>query len=153
VDKISFHKKVVIVLISVLLVVLASAFFVNRAIQNIVHEVSEASKPDQRLVLLKGMMYDIADAENSVKSYSLTKNESYLDDYNLEINEVNYKLLQLQEIGDEGSDLANNLPKIDSLVNEKFNVLDELLLVQSKRSADVILQKVLEKVDGINEKQ
>ena len=152
-DKISFHKKVVIVLISVLLVVLASAFFVNRAIQNIVHEVSEASKPDQRLVLLKGMMYDIADAENSVKSYSLTKNESYLDDYNLEINEVNYKLLQLQEIGDEGSDLANNLPKIDSLVNEKFNVLDELLLVQSKRSADVILQKVLEKVDGINEKQ
>lgn len=148
--KIAFEKKVLVILLAVLFAVVAISFFVNNSLQTIVDKVSEESQLDDNVVLLKGMMVDISDAENSVKSYGLTMDANYLDDYNIQINEVNEKIVELNEIVEPGTDLDHDLPKIDSLVSAKFIVLDELLMVQSQRSADLILAKVLEKVGDVN---
>lgn len=138
-------------LVAVLFIAVLSAVFVNNSLQSIVDEISEESEIDENLVLLKGMMADISDAESSVKSYGLTKNEEYLDDYNLQLNAVNQKILELRQTVESGSELEKGLPKIDTLVNQKFEVLDELLVVQSQRSADLILDKVLAQVEDANE--
>lgn len=148
--KVAFEKKVLVILLAVLFAVISISFFVNNSLQSIVDKVSEDSQLDENVVLLKGMMVDISDAENSVKSYGLTKDGNYLDEYNLQINEVNKKILELGELVEPGTELDKDLPKIDSLVNAKFVILDELLLVQSQRSADLILNKVLEKVGSVN---
>ncbi len=149
--KIPFEKRVLIILILVLLVAIASALFVNNSLQNIVEEISEESEFDEDLVLLKGLMADISDAESSVKSFGLTKDEAYLDDYNEHLEDVDEKIFKLKEGVQAGTELENGLPQIDSLVSQKFLILDELLVVQSERSSDQILDKVLEKVEDINE--
>ncbi|MEO9546269.1 MAG: SpoIIE family protein phosphatase [Crocinitomicaceae bacterium] len=148
--QLTFQKKVLIMLVAVLFIAILSAVFVNNSLQSIVEEISEESEIDENLVLLKGMMADISDAESSVKSYGLTKNEDYLDDYNIQLNAVNQKILELRETVEPGSELEKGLPKIDSLVVTKFEILDELLVVQSQRSADLILDKVLAKVEDAN---
>ncbi|MFT4603057.1 MAG: CHASE3 domain sensor protein, partial [Arenicella sp.] len=150
-QKIAFEKKVVIILVAVLLVAISSALFVNNSLQKIVEEISEESDFDEDLVLLKGMMADISDAESNVKSFGLTRDESYLDDYNEQLAEVNQKIDDLKSTAKNGTELEKGLPKIDSLVQTKFEILDELLVVQSERSADQIMDKVLEKVEVVTE--
>jgi hypothetical protein len=74
-----------------------------------------------------------------------------LDDYNVQIDAVDKKISALRESVDSGSELEKGLPKIDALVKQKFEILDELLVVQSQRSAHLILDKVLAKVEDANE--
>ncbi|NOQ75555.1 MAG: SpoIIE family protein phosphatase [Crocinitomix sp.] len=149
-NKIAFDKKVLLILFAALFAVVSLSLFVNNSLQSIVDKVSEESKLDEKVVLLKGLMVNISDAENAVKSYSLTKDTTYLSDYNNQINSVDDKLFDLGALVEFGTIFEQNLPKIDSLVTKKFIILDELLMVQSQRSSDLILNKVLEKVEDVN---
>lgn len=148
--KVTFEKKVLLILFAVICAVVFASFFVNSSLQSIVNKVSEESKFDEKVVLLKEVMVTIADAENAVKSYGLTKDTSYLDSYNSQINEVDKRIVDLSRLAEAGTQFAQDLPKFDSLVNTKFTILDELLMVQSQRSADLILNKVFEKVESVN---
>lgn len=151
--RIAFSRKVQITLIAVLGVVVFSAFFVNYSIQSIVSEISSEAQPDQRLVLLKQVMYDISNAESSVKSFGLTQDENYLDRYNESFEHANQDVAYLYEAATEDDPFRNKIIRLDTLVNRKFNVLDELLIVQNLRNSDKLIEKVKDKVHDAGEVQ
>ncbi len=146
-----FGNKVLIILISALIVMVGSAFFVNNSIQSIIDEISEEAKPDERLILLKEVMFNISNAENSVKSYGITQDENYLNNYNITIKRVDSTISLLLEQAQNDKPFKTGVSRIQLLLKEKFDVLDNLLLVQSQQSVNLLIGKVQERVGDLNE--
>src|SRR5687768_1677950 len=88
----AFENRVWLLLIVILLVVTFSGFFVYRNLSDIVNDIVEEARPDETVILMKEMLYDISDAENSVKSYSLTHEAPYLDRFNATVTALDEKI-------------------------------------------------------------
>lgn len=143
---VKIKDRVIIVLISTLLVVISSAFLVNRTLQNIINNITEEAQPNARLVHLKSVLYIVTNAESQVKSYGITFDEDYLTRYNQSITRVDstLKLLYREAKGD--SAFVQEVKRIDSLSNKKFEILDELLIVTNEQSIRGVLEKVENRV-------
>lgn len=146
---IKIKDRVLIVLVTTVLVVVSSAFLVNRTLQDIVHNITEEAKPNSRLIHLKSVLYIVTNAESQVKSYGITFDEDYLTRYNKSITRVDstIKLLRREAKGD--SLFVTEVKRIDSLSNKKFEILDELLLVTNEQSIRGVLEKVQTRVGPI----
>lgn len=148
---IKVERKVFILLTAVIVFVILSAFYVNHSLQTIVDEISEDSPYTNNIILLKKLNNEIADAEKDVKSYGLTGNQNYLDSYNTFIDQVESDLDSLAASVSENQAWQKTVNTLDSLVQLKFNVLDELLVVQSESSTSKLIGKISETVDQSEE--
>lgn len=144
---IKVERKVFVLLTAVIIFVLASGYFVNNSLQSIVDELSEESPFSQNIIHLKELTNEIAEAEKDVKSYGLTNNYHYLDAYNHSITSINQTIDTLYENQSQNQEWLESVPKIDSLVQLKFSVLDELLFVQSQSSSAEIFTKITATLD------
>ena len=83
----------------------------------------------------------ISNADNHVKSYSLTKDEEQLQYFYQSIIDTEQKLYQLQEIKDKDSIFVSSLDSISKLITAKFNILDELAQQESGEVAEKALDQ------------
>ena len=146
---IPFERKVVGILIVVLIFVASSAVLVYVGLQRIISDVSEATRPDESLIVMKEMMYDISDAENSVKSYSLTKNSAYLNQFNEKTSSVKEKINELHEMAGTDQKRLDLIDSLDVLTDHKFSILEELLILQDKFKVDAVFDKVLANISNV----
>lgn len=149
--KLNFGNNILFTLTTALLIMIGSAVFVNYSIQSIVDDISEEAKPDKRLVLLKGVMYHITNAENNVKSYGLTLEDNYLYEYDNSIVAAEAGIDLLYNAANTDSAFRNGIISIDTLIHQKFNGLDELVRVQNEQSVNSLLSKIKETVEDIND--
>ncbi len=151
----SFEFKVLGLLFLILAIVAVTGILAYQRLNHIVDTISYESRPDAPLIIVKDILNDLSDAENSVKSYSLTKDDNYLALFYEKARQTDEKLDELQQLagGDE-----QTMPLIDSLENmveQKYNLLNELLTSQDKYRGRAALDKVLktmemqEKVDTL----
>ncbi len=143
-----FENKVWLILLVVLAFVLISGFFVYRSLTGIVNEITEEARPDETVMLMKEILYDLTDAENSVKSYSLTKEAPYLEAYNANFIQVEEKLDQLVKLTDTDTTLKRQVDSLDYLIAEKFIILEDLLLLSGQSRVSSALDKVSEKIEN-----
>jgi serine phosphatase RsbU (regulator of sigma subunit)/CHASE3 domain sensor protein len=143
-----FENKVWLILLVVLAFVLISGFFVYRSLTGIVNEITEEARPDETVMLMKEILYDLTDAENSVKSYSLTKEAPYLEAYNANFIQVEEKLDQLVKLTDTDTALKRQVDSLDYLIAEKFIILEDLLLLSGQSRVSSALDKVSEKIEN-----
>jgi serine phosphatase RsbU (regulator of sigma subunit)/CHASE3 domain sensor protein len=143
-----FENKVWLILLVVLAFVLISGFFVYRSLTGIVNEITEEARPDETVLLMKEILYDLTDAENSVKSYSLTKEAPYLEAYNTNFVHVEEKLAKLIKLTDADTSLKTQVDSLDYLISEKFVILEDLLLLSGQSRVSSALDKVSEKIES-----
>jgi len=147
----SFENRVWLLLIIVLFIVTVSGVFVYKSLSNIVNEITEEARPDATVILMKEMLYDISDAENSVKSYGLTKETPYLESFNEKSLAVQEKMQTLKELTIGTSETESNVDTLDKLIQKKFLILENLLIVQSQSRVDLALDNVLSKIESSQE--
>jgi serine phosphatase RsbU (regulator of sigma subunit)/CHASE3 domain sensor protein len=148
-----FENKVIGLLLLVLLFVASSAVLVYLNLRIIINDITEEARPDETLIILKEMMYDISDAENSVKSYGLTKNPDYLDLFDKKTTEVDSKIQQLRELTQENEKHSDYVDSLDYLTKNQFVLLEDLLILENQIRMDLVIEKVIENVENAGEKQ
>ncbi|WP_066758875.1 SpoIIE family protein phosphatase [Crocinitomix algicola] len=144
--RIPFTNRVLIALITTVLMVIASAFWVNWSLQNIVTKIEDEAKPNERLVHLKNVLFTVTNAESQVKSYGITLDDDYLNRYNESIRNVQTSIKQLYRTAKNDTAFLRDVRQIDALSQQKFDVLDELLVVQNEQSVSSVFEKVENKV-------
>ncbi|MCB9225315.1 MAG: SpoIIE family protein phosphatase [Crocinitomicaceae bacterium] len=143
----TFEKKVIGLLMIVLLFVAGSAILVYLNLRSIINEITEEARPDETLIIMKEMMYDISDAENSVKSYSLTKNVSYLEQFNTKTADVDNKIQQLRKLTSDNEKHSDYVDSLDFYTKNKFVILEDLLILQDQFTVDKVLDQVIANIE------
>jgi signal transduction histidine kinase/DNA-binding response OmpR family regulator/CHASE3 domain sensor protein len=116
---------------------------------SIVKSISNDANSDSILVTSKSLLNYIGDAENSVKSFSLTKDTIYLERFYESADKVDVELLKFENLSKETSLPRYYLDSLDSLINKKFDLLDDLLFLQDQFRVEAALNKVANKLDKI----
>ncbi len=149
----TFKFKIIIIMLIALGFVSIIGISAYNQFSAIVSSISNDARPDMRLITSKSLMNDLADAENSVKSFSLTKDTLYLDQFYLSAKNTNIRLARLHGLV-EGENLVNfQLDSLDTLIIQKFKILNRLLLSQDQFRVQAALDKVVIKLDKtINKK-
>ena len=130
--KITFKFKIIGIILIVLILVSITGLYAYKQFSAIVSSISKDARPDLRLVTSKALMNDIADAENSVKSFSITKDTIYLDQFYFAAENTSKKLNNLHQISLKKGLQSSQLDSLDTLINQKFKVLNELLIVRDQ---------------------
>lgn len=146
---IPFERKVVGLLIIVLVFVSVSAALVYGNLNKIINEITEEARPDEKLIVMKEMIYDISDAENSVKSYTLTLEPAYLDQFEDKTSEVDEKIQELRALSQDNEEHLNYVDSLDYLTKNKFVILEDLLILQGEFSLEKVFEDVIENVEEV----
>ncbi len=151
--KTSFQLKVISIMIIVIMLVSLTGFYAYQQFSAIVVNMSNAAKVDMRLVTAKSLINDVYEAENSVKSYSLTKDTTYLDKFYKAAEKSELKLNQLRDYSAKDEELIIEADSLEALIVEKFSILNNLLIEQDKFRVEEVLDKVVNKIDSNIKKQ
>lgn len=144
------QKKVLILLLVVLVGVITSAYFVYTSLSEIVTDLTEEARPDESLLQMKEMLYHLSDAENNIKSYALTQDVNYLNAYYENYTEANASIDSLRNLTVSEKNPAHDIDTLDSLVSKKFDMLDNLLLLQGESRVMTALEKISLEIEPEN---
>lgn len=124
------------------MLVFAFSAFSYTQLNRILEKVSEASQPDLRLLAVKGIQSDIQDAENSVKTFSLTRDTNDLRRFSeiAEGIEADLELMLINQSRQDDGDYF--LLRLDSLVYEKFEVQRAMLELSDTGIPDQTLTRL-----------
>lgn len=135
-------------MVVVLSMVSVISIYTYKRFSEIVKNVSEVTRPDLRIVTAKTILTDITDAENKVKSFSLSKDTLYLDEFYQIVEKVELKLNELREQSEAVSENINiDFDTLDYLVDKKLNILNDLLVLQDEFRVQKALDKVVIKIE------
>ncbi|MFT5600990.1 MAG: signal transduction histidine kinase/DNA-binding response OmpR family regulator [Flavobacteriales bacterium] len=147
--KILFQYKIGLIMIVVLSMVSVISMYTYKRFSEIVQNVSEVTRPDLRIVTAKTILTDVTDAENKVKSFSLSKDTVYLDQFYQIAEKVDLKLNELRDQSAEES-VDINIDTLDYLIGKKLNILNGLLVLQDEFRMQKALDKVVKKIEKTN---
>jgi len=153
-----FEIKIISVLFAVLTLVTATGFLAYKSLTGIVADISAATHPDAKLSLLKQILYDLSDAESSVKSYNLTRNSDYLSPFYSSISAVDERMNELQRLSKQDPLQRTIADSIHKLIEKKYELLDEMLALhydekitdELKKISTVLEKKVTPQTTTIN---
>ncbi len=148
----SFRNKIIVIMIILLGLVSVIGIYTYQQFSSIVKSISNDANSDSILVTSKSLLNYIGDAENSVKSFSLTKDTIYLERFYESADKVDVELLEFVNLSRKSSLPSYYLDSLDSLINIKFDLLDDLLFLQDQFRVEAALNKVVNKLEKIREK-
>lgn len=147
-------KSYIIVLVLVLLLgfVLFVGTYSYTNISRVVSDIEAATISDGKLVQTKNLLREISQAENSVKTYSLTKNSTYLDQYYTSIHVADDMMNGLMDSDSGMTEVSQlDLNLLDSLITKKFEILNSYLDLQNDYRVGIALDKVIQSIEKPSE--
>ncbi len=144
----SFEVKITVILAFILVLVTLTGMLAYNRFSSIVSNFSNGSRYDMRIVDLKNLEKDLSLAESNVKSYSLSKDTVYVHLFNIAIRQAENKLADLKNSIYTNSDLRVPMDSIYEMVENKFRILNDLLLIQDQYRVQVALDKVENKIEN-----
>ena len=142
----AFDRIVAGILLLVFVLVIVTGVVTYIRLNRIVETVSKGIRPDEKLLLVKDIFNNLSDAENSVKSYSLTRNETYLSHFFQMVQETEGDFERLMDLTREGDIMQPYIDSLDVLVEKKFEILDDMLVIQDEYRVQQALNKVVERI-------
>ncbi len=135
-----------IVLFLVFFLVVATGVLSYIRLDQIIQTVNNAVRPDQKLILVKEIYNDLSEAENSVKSYSLTRNEEEMDRFYNLIEVTGDRFEELKSMCSRSDPMYPSILTLDSIVIRKFMNLDRLLSIQDEFRVQQAMDQVMERI-------
>ncbi|MES2590562.1 MAG: ATP-binding protein [Bacteroidota bacterium] len=150
---ISFKRKLVSIVLAILLILTIIGGFTYFRLTNIVENVTEASKPDVKIRFLKQIYAELSDAENTVKSFILTRNSNYLKPFFSSVSLISERMNTLQKICNEDSEQRVMADSMRQLIVRKYAILNELLSLQDDQEITYELKRIFDKIEDAEKKQ
>lgn len=143
------HSYEIIVSITLLLVfvlVIVTGVLSYLRLDTIIETVNKGSRPDRKLLLVKEIYNDLSEAENNVKSYSLTRGEDYLSRFYQLTDITGDRFGDLKKLVSPGDTMAVFIGKLDGLVEQKFEILNRLLIIQDEFRVQQAMNHVMQSI-------
>lgn len=136
-------------MVVVLILVSIIGFYTYQRYANVVDVVNDAVRPDMQLITIKGLRNDLSDAENSIKSYSLTQDPVFMLHFDETFIGVNNKLNLLYDLREGHPENDTLVDTLSVLIDEKFGLLNELLSYQNKFEIEETMAKVSTEIEDV----
>ncbi|MGQ0829320.1 MAG: ATP-binding protein [Bacteroidota bacterium] len=149
----SFKIQLAGIVLAVMVILTAIGVFTYYRLTNIVNNISEATQPDIKLAFLKQIQAEFSDAENSVKSYVLTRDNTYLTPFFNSLSLIDNRIDKLQEYSGENTTQQLIVDSVRQLVIKKYIILNELLTLSDDEHVADELQKISKKIDEAEKSQ
>lgn len=150
---IKFKRKLVSIVLAILLILTVIGGFTYLRLTNIVENVAAASKPDIKIRFLKQIYAELSDAENTVKSFILTRNSNYLTPFFNSVSLISDRMDTLQKICNEDPAQRVMADSMRQLIVRKYSILNELLSLQDDQEITSELKRIFNKIEDAEKKQ
>jgi len=145
--KASFKVKVLFVMSLILVLVTIAGFLAYNQFSKIVKDISDAGKPDKNLLTVKELLADLREADDYVKSFTITQDAEFVDNYKESEKKVYASLMKVNlKIGKHSS----HVDGLETLIDAKFKILDELLELQNAYRVKDALDEVSNSIDNVD---
>lgn len=145
-----FELKIGVLLLIVIALVSVTGTIAYYRFSNLVTNLTVASRPDYRLVSAQTLLNQLTELENNAKTYNLTNDTIYLTRFYKATASIDNRIETLNSLNQD-KEHKIDIQQIDSLIAEKINVLNELLILQNKFRANEALEKVENRLDQVIE--
>ena len=142
-----FEYRIVFVMLLALALVCITGIYAYRQFSHVVLNLGKDVMPDLRLVTTKAVMNGLSDTENSVKSYNLTKDSLYLNQFNAAVDRTNSSLERLRQLTIDDEETGIQLDSIQALVATKTEIMNRWLQLTNPYRANVALRKAALKLE------
>ena len=146
--KITFRLKILLITFIVLVLIGSLGFVAYYKFSGIVVKVSEATQTDRSIALAKEILADLTMAENKVKSYTLTRDDTYVDEFDNIAYDIEEKIVFLYSGTSRSAASNKEMDTLIGLVSAKFEILSSLLTLQN----EFRVQEAFDKIDKRLEK-
>ncbi|WP_339737504.1 response regulator [uncultured Sunxiuqinia sp.] len=145
--KIEFQVTLLTVLI--VLAVIFSGFLVYQSLSQIVDSIHKEARPDFKLLLIKDIESDLTEIENTVRLYTLTRDEKYFHPYRETNASIQDRLTALEDYSQTSEEEKIQIDSIRSLTNEKLLVWEKILTLHtSKKEAHESFSELYSRIDS-----
>ena len=124
------------------------------ALTNLMDTLESAVQPDRREKDLETLLYNISKADNSIRSFTITRDTRYLKTYESTINDSHQLLAKLDDQSDQDQLVLAHLDSIEVLLNRKYKTQQRLIeLSHQQRNGHIYedLHKEIEALQARNE--
>ena len=125
--RIKIEFQVTILTIIVVLAVMFSGYLVYQSLSQIVESIHKEARPDFKLLLIKDIASDLTEVENTVRLYTLTRDEKYFHPYKTINQSIQAKLAELKDYSLTNEEESLQIDSISSLTNEKLLIWERIL--------------------------
>jgi signal transduction histidine kinase/DNA-binding NarL/FixJ family response regulator len=140
--------RVVVLLLLVVLIVCISGTFLYKNISVIVKNVETSAKAETRhSLVLRQILIDIGEAENSVKSYNLTYDKEHLISFYNSISSFESKIEELKRAKKYSKHEKYVIDNITQLVEKRFELLKQQLYLDDEGKITDELNTISRKID------
>lgn len=139
-----FIVSVALLLVFVLVIITGVMSFIR--LDHIINIINKGNRPDRKLLLVKEISGNLSEAESSVKSYSLTKSDNYLSRFYELTDITGNRFDELKQLVSPGDTMAVFIDTLSGLVEQKFAILDSLLLIQDEFRVQMAMDRVMQSI-------
>jgi len=141
-----FESLVSVSLLIIFILVVITGILSHHRLNLIIDKVKSGVDPNRKLILVKEINNNITEAENNVKSFSLTRNGEYLVRFYELTENTGRKFEELDEFISVNDPMTPYLDTLNQLVGEKFTILDRLLTVLDEFRVQQAMQQVVQSI-------
>jgi signal transduction histidine kinase/DNA-binding response OmpR family regulator len=130
----------------ILAAVVTIGYFGQSTINTLIESIRRESQPSARLGLLRQLQADLVEIENSVRTFTITRDPDDLTTYYRTISSVEQKMNRLHSLAIDAQD-TSAVENIGALIDQKLEVLNRIIgMSDDDRVGEVLLrvQKELE---------
>jgi signal transduction histidine kinase/CheY-like chemotaxis protein len=144
-----FASEIKIIVFALVVLVCVAGISGILAYRNIFSLVDSSGKnnSEQKLVALKEIATDLSDADNSVHSYNLVKDEEYLLPFYTAATSIDEKLDHLYQWSTGDPRQSRSIDTLVTLVETRFNILRDFLTLDDDQRIVQSLQQIADKLE------
>jgi len=146
--KFSITQGFLMIMLLILVLVSAVGFITYREFVKVLDNAKESGKPDPTLAMTKNVVYSVTEAENKVKTFTLTEDTVFLTQYESIREDILNQLSTLDTIRTNSKKDDAQLDTLSKYVLYKLSVYDSLLVLQNEFRVQQALERVNETIEG-----
>lgn len=146
-SRFTFEFGIISLLVVVAGIVVVTGWLAYERFTSLVASVDEATRPDMQLLAMEKVLTNLSEAESAVKSYSITREDAYFTQFYETTVRTDKQIESLYGFLEADTASAPYLDSLHALVDEKFQVLNDLLILKNQYGAQQALEKFLAKVE------
>ncbi len=138
--------RIIVLIVITFTVVTFLGVLVYNNLTQIVGNVTINNESEVKQLLLKEIFSDLSDAESSIKSYSISKNEIYLDPFYNAVSSIDNKMALLYESSVNDEKQIPIIDSLDILIEKKYFILNQFLEINPQDDIQKSLNEISKKL-------
>lgn len=136
-----------------LLLILATVYITIISFQNLTRSADTLARPNKRIQMLHEILFSIHSAESSIRSYTLTQNETHLNSYFGELAKINILVDSLYTLSATDSIYRLSIDTINQHLAQKTVLLESFIEFKSQDRNSVFYEHALSRILQVTEEQ